>query len=131
MLGKIHFFIGIAIVLIFLLTGQYMHYTYNHLQDMELMQRALFRAGHIYILLFGLINMTLGINFQSSNRVLIRKTQLFGSVIIFIASFLVIYGFFKDLPTKQIERPITRISLYLILLGVSMHGLLYIIKKKN
>ena len=124
MLGKIHLILGILIVIIFLLTGQYMHRYYNHLQDMELMSRALFRAGHLYILLFGLINTALGSHLKLSKEKWIKLTQQIGSTMIFIASFLVIFAFFKELPAERIERPITRYSLYLILLGVSIHGLI-------
>ncbi len=131
MLGKIHFYFGIIIIIIFLLTGQYMHHNFDHLKDMELMNRALFRAGHLYILLFGLINVSLGIHFRISKTKYIKLIQLFGSAIIFIATFLVIYGFFTELPTEQIERPITRNSLYLILFGVSVHGLISLVKKRK
>ena len=128
MLGKIHLFLGILIVIIFLLTGQYMHHNFNHLKEMELMSRALFRAGHLYILLFGLINASLGAHLKLSNTKWIKTVQQIGSAIIFLASFLVIYGFFTELPTNHIERSITRYSLYLILTGVSIHGLISLIK---
>ncbi|MDT7833247.1 hypothetical protein RQM59_12690 [Flavobacteriaceae bacterium S356] len=123
MLGKIHFYLGISIVIIFILTGQYMHHNYDHLKGMEQMNRALFRAGHLYILLFGLIHIALGSYFRRIKNVIFRKIQWLGSVILFIASFLVIYGFFTELPTEHIERPLTRMSLYLVLLGISIHGL--------
>lgn len=122
MLGKIHFYLGITMVIIFILTGQYMHHNFDHLKGMEQMNRALFRAGHLYILLFGLIHIALGAYFKTFQNALFRKIQWIGSTVLFIASFLVIYGFFTELPTEQIERPLTRISLYLVLLGVSIHG---------
>lgn len=131
MLGKIHFIGGIIVIIIFLLSGQYMDHNFNHLYDMELMNRALFRAGHLYILLFGLINVSLGTHFKTSETSIIKKIQLIGSVIIFMATFLVIYGFFTELPTEEIERPLTRISLYLILLGVSVHGLVSLVKIRS
>lgn len=126
MVGKTHFYLGLLIIVIFLLTGQYMDHKYGHLQDMELMNRALFRAGHLYILLFGLINVALGINLLTSEQKILRNIQLFGSVVILVASSLVIYAFFVELPTEQIERPLTRYSLYLILFGVSVHGIVYL-----
>lgn len=129
MLGKIHFYFGILIVVIFLLTGQYMHHKFGHLKEMELMNRALFRAGHLYILLFGLINMALGINFQTPKKELLRKIQLFGSIITLGASLLVIYAFFVELPSEQIERPLTRYSLFLILLGISTHGIVHLFSR--
>lgn len=131
MLGKIHLISGILIVIIFLLSGQYMHHTFNHLKDMEIMNRVLFRAGHLYILLFGLINVSLGAHLKLSKNKTIKTIQQSGSMIIFIASFLVIYGFFSELPTDGIERPFTRFSLYFILLGVSIHGLISLVKTKK
>lgn len=131
MLGKIHLYLGILVIVIFLLTGQYMHHNFDHLKDMELMNRALFRAGHLYILLFGLINVSLGTHFRISNINFLNRVQLFGSVIILIATFLIIYGFFTELPTEEIERPLTRNSLYLILFGVSIHGIVSLIMKRK
>ena len=131
MLGRIHLFLGILLVILFLLTGQYMHHNFNHLKDMDLMNRALFRAGHLYILLFGLINASLGAHLKLSEIKWIKSVQQFGSVVIFLASFLVIYGFFKELPTQNIERPITQYSLYFILFGVSIHGLISLVINKK
>ena len=130
MLGKIHLIFGILVVIIFLLTGQYMDKNFNHLKDMELMNRALFRAGHLYILLFGLINAALGSHLKLSIITWINLIQKFGSLVVFGATILVIYGFFTELPTNDIERPLTRFSLYLILFGVSTHGLISLIPNK-
>lgn len=131
MLGKIHFYFGIIVIVAFLLTGQYMHHNYDHLKEVELMNRALFRAGHLYILLYGLINVSLGIHLKTSERRLNKVVQLSGSVIIISTTVLVIYGFFTELPSIQIERPLTRISLYLIFLGVSVHGLVSLVDKNK
>ncbi|WP_299111587.1 hypothetical protein [uncultured Winogradskyella sp.] len=130
-LKKTHLFGGILIIVIFLLTGQYMHHKFNHLKDMELMSRALFRAGHLYILLFGLINLALGAYFKLSSRTLLKKLQVLGSVLIIVASTLIIYSFFSELPTDQIERQISRFSLYLILAGVSIHGFVSLLNKSD
>ncbi len=124
-MGKLHFYSGILIVVLFLLTGQYMHHQYDHLRDMELMQRALFRAGHLYILLFGLIHIALGINLHSVQIPFWRPVQWLASVITFAATGLVVYAFFTELPPTHIERPLTRYSLYMILAGISLHGIVY------
>ena len=92
MLGKTHFYLGIIIIIIFLITGQYMHYNFEHLKNMELMNRALFRAGHVYILLFGLINVSLGTHFKISEISFVKRVQLFSSAIIFI-SYIPLYTF--------------------------------------
>jgi hypothetical protein len=131
MLGKIHFYAGIGVVLIFLYTGYYMRHYFGELFETDMMNRALFRAGHLYILSVGLINAALGAHFQISNTRVVKTVQRIGSVVIFMATFLIIYGFFKEFPTEQIERPITQNALYLILLGVSIHGLIYLWKNNK
>jgi len=130
MFGRIHLFLGITIVIIFLLTGQYMHHKYDHLKGMELMNRALFRTGHLYILLFGLINVAIGAYMKPIKHRLLHKIQDFGSIPIFISSILVIYAFFTELPTETIERPLTRLSLYMVFFGVTIHGLISLVKNK-
>ncbi len=121
-MGKVHLFLGIIVVIVFVLTGQYMHRYFNHLQDMEMMQRALFRAGHLYILLFGLINMGLGAYWRNVKRRSLRALQLLGSMVILLATSMIVYSFFKENPSMHIERSIARFSLYFILFGVSCHG---------
>ena len=128
---KIHLFGGILIVIFFILTGQYMHHNYNHLKGMELMTRALFRTGHLYILLFGLINISLGAYYKPSNQKIFKYLQLLGSILIIIASVLIIYSFFTELPAYQIERIISRYSLYIVFAGVSIHGFVSLFNKSE
>ena len=58
---RLHLIIGLTVVVIFLLTGQYMEYVHNRL----LLDgtRMLYRSRHIYLLLAGLLNLILGIYF--------------------------------------------------------------------
>jgi len=130
-MGKFHFYFGLTIFMVFLLTGQYMSQYYNHLADMELMQRALFRAGHLYILLFGLINLSLGAYYQSAKNKTYQYIQLAGSTIIIFATGLCIYSFFTELPATQIERPLSRLSLYLILAGSLIHALAHFLVRNT
>ena len=44
----------------------------NMIKDMELMNRALFRAGHLYILLFGLINVSIGAYYQPAKHKIMK-----------------------------------------------------------
>jgi len=119
-LKVIHLVIGIAVFLLFLYTGQLMRHQY-FVGEMEGMSRALYRANHLYILLFGLINLSLGNYLSIGNWHIKRITQVIGSLLVLIATFLVIYSFFIDLPTDGIERPHSRNALYLILAGVFFH----------
>lgn len=100
---------------------------YDHLKNMEPMNRALFRAGHIYILLFGLINSALGTHFKILKSPVQRKIQVLSSLLIFVANFLVIYSFFTELPTESIDRPLAANAIYLLFGGVAIHGIVTLI----
>ncbi|MGR3808899.1 hypothetical protein [Jiulongibacter sp. NS-SX5] len=127
---KTHLFGGILVVIIFVYTGQYMKHDYNGLQDVGPMNRALFRAGHLYILLFGLINAALGSHLKLSSNTYIKPIQLIGSAAIFLSTFSVIYAFFLELPSESIDRPLTKYSLFLVLFGVSVHGLISLVPQE-
>ena len=127
MLGKTHLYFGIAVVIVFVLTGQYMDREYAHLEGMEPVSRALFRAGHLYILLFGLIHAAYGTNHRALSVAWLRWGQVVGSIVMLLATILVVYAFFTELPTAKIERPLTRLSLYMILAGVAVNGVASIV----
>ena len=123
MLNRIHKYAGILIVVIFLLTGQYMHLCHDHSANTPDLPRALFRTGNLYILLFGLINLSLGIYQTQLESTKARLFQKLGTITILIASVLCVYSFFAELPSTKIERPISRLSLYLVFGGVISHYL--------
>lgn len=107
----------------FLLTGQYMDRQFNHLADMEDLPRALMRGQHLYILLASLINIVLGSYLTVSKDKLIMIFQILGSTFIICATLMLLYSFFKELPSDHIERPICRLALYLMLAGGLGHGI--------
>jgi integral membrane sensor domain MASE1 len=111
---KIHLVIGTLTIIIFLLTGQYMHHVYNHLQNMADAPRMMYRATHIYILLSGIINLTLGVYLVLPKQGLKRYIQLLISALILVAPPLLIAGFFYDLKSLESPRAFTRIALYLL-----------------
>lgn len=128
-LKSFHFIFGIALLITFALTGQYMHHKYDHLEGMPSLERALFRAEHIYILLMALINVGLGTYLTTFKAKILKLLQNIGSFLVTIASVLMVYSFFTELPSTVIERPISRNALYLILAGVLFHAFTQLIKK--
>ncbi|MFK8060166.1 MAG: hypothetical protein AB8B78_08765 [Polaribacter sp.] len=100
-----------------------MHYKYNHLIDMSLTERALFRSGHIYILFLSFINISLGSYLTFGKTKFIKTCQVIGSFLIIISTILIIYSFFKELPTNKIERIISRFGIYFALAGTLLHSI--------
>jgi hypothetical protein len=88
---KFHLIFGLVVVIVFILTGQYMEYVHNRLLPDG--ARMLYRSRHIYILLAGLLNLVLGTYLVPLPRGWRRTLQLIGSILIILAPGLLLAGF--------------------------------------
>lgn len=131
LLKRLHFIGGILFLIIFILSGQYMQHAFNGLQDWELFERMLVRAEHIYLLLTSLIHLAMGSYLRSYKRPLFTYLQWTSSLLMFLATAAFLYSFFHEMPTSEIERPFSRMGLYLMLAGVSFHALLSLWKTRQ
>jgi hypothetical protein len=120
---RLHLVIGIAGLIAFLLTGQYMDRWLGHLDGMADAPRALYRSAHIYILFSALLNVLLGTYVVPVRGGLLRALQILGSLLLLATPALFLYGFIVETPPAVIERPMIRESIYCALGGVLMHGL--------
>jgi hypothetical protein len=85
-----------VVILIFILTGQYMDKSLQHLVGMPDGPRMLYRTRHIYILLSGLLNPGIGTYFTYGWTRWRRVLQFLGSALIVAATALFIAGFFWE-----------------------------------
>lgn len=100
---RFHFYFGIAIVIVFLLTGQYMEYVNNRtLPDGP---RLLYRSRHIYLLFSGLINLSIGAYLTYRPAGWRRAIQLIGSILLTIGPGLLLISFFRE-PARGPEQTI-------------------------
>ncbi|MGD8925205.1 MAG: hypothetical protein PVG20_00055 [Thioalkalispiraceae bacterium] len=109
---RIHFWAGIAGILIFILTGQYMSLYHNHLQGMADGPRMLYRSAHIYLLLASIINLVVGIYLQSESIIRFRLLQFITSGMLLLSPALILAGFFIEPQLTELTRPYTRIALF-------------------
>lgn len=116
----LHLIVGVAGVVGFLGTGQYMDRVHDHLRGMDDAQRLLFRSTHIYLLFAALVNLALGLYLQPTSgwRSRIRPV---GSLVILTAPFLAAAGFFIEPWLSGLERPYTRLATYGCLGGMLVH----------
>ena len=91
---RIHFVFGLVLVLVFLLTGQYMEYVHNRTLPDGV--RVLYRSRHIYLLLNALINIALGLYVQYAPSGWRRSLEIIGSVLIIVAPAFLLAGFFMN-----------------------------------
>jgi hypothetical protein len=116
---RIHFIFGLVLVLVFLLTGQYMEYVHN--RTLPDGMRVLYRSRHIYLLLNALINITLGLYVQYAPAGWRRSLQLVGSVLILIAPAFLLAGFFYEPPRGAAHTIIAPYGIFATAIGVLLH----------
>jgi hypothetical protein len=119
---RFHLWFGAAVVVAFLLTGQYMDRFHGHLEGLADGPRMLYRSRHIYILLAGLLHLGLGAYLARRRRGWARGAQLAGTALVAAATCLLVVAFFCEPPDGDLENvPYSRLGLYLIAGGTLAH----------
>jgi hypothetical protein len=116
-----HFVFGVAVLVIFLLTGQYMDRYFHHLVGMPDGPRLLYRTRHIFILFSGLLNVGIGTYLVSRTARWRRILQSSGSVLIVLASLLLILAFFYDTTRGDLRAPLSHWGIYAAVAGTLLH----------
>jgi hypothetical protein len=116
-----HVIFGLLVVVVFLLTGQYMDRFHNHLQGMADGPRMLYRTRHIFILLSGLLHIGIGSYFYARLHPWLRAVQILGSLFITLASVLFIIAFFYEPKLTNLQAPLSARGMYLIAVGTLLH----------
>jgi hypothetical protein len=109
------------VIIIFILTGQYMDKFLQHLDGMADGPRMMYRTRHIYILLSGLLNLGIGAYFSYRATRWRRLLQFAGSAFIVAATALFITGFFWEPKLAGLETPWSGQGVYLIAYGTLLH----------
>jgi len=120
-LKLIHTIVGIATTIVFISTGLLMRFHYTRIYESNHLVRMMFRSIHIYILLAGLLNISLGIYMSLLDSPRRRATQLFGSICILSAPLLLIVAFFYEPVRESLERYVTLIGIVLLSVGTMSH----------
>ncbi|HVQ37681.1 MAG TPA: hypothetical protein VMS31_09110, partial [Pyrinomonadaceae bacterium] len=111
--------LGLVVVVVFLLTGQYMEYVHNRLLPDGV--RMLYRSRHIYLLLAGLLNLTLGLylTFQPSGWR--RSLQIIGSILIALSPGLLLAGFFLEPRWGPEQTRVAPLGIFAVAIGTLLH----------
>lgn len=116
-----HLIFGIILFVVFLVTGKFMRVDFPDKDIIPQDLRLLMRSRHIYILFSSLIHILLGLYLQMHQKFWRKSLQIFGSVLLFAASLLLIWAFiFETYTTKQFS-DISRYGLYASLAGTIFH----------
>lgn len=118
---KFHLIFGIVVLIVFVLTGQYMRIFHARLQGMEDFPRILFRSRHIYILFASLVNVSIGMYFNYWFARWRKILQIVGSVLIALSSTLLVVAFFYETSHVMLGSPFSRFGVILTAVGVGLH----------
>jgi hypothetical protein len=121
LLQRIHLWLGISTLLVFLMTGQFMDKSLGHLVGMADGPRMLYRSAHIYLLWSGLLNVSFGLYPLSFGQGWRCGVKRFGSVLILAGPPLLLLSFFLEPHLNDFQRPYSRAANYLAVVGVLMH----------
>ena len=118
---RFHLIFGLLVVVVFLLTGQYMDRFFNHLQGMADGPRMLYRTRHIFILMSGLVHLGIGSYYRPRLHPWLRVVQLLGSLMIIAASGLFTVAFFYEPGLHDLHAPLSLTGMILIAVGALLH----------
>jgi len=118
---RFHLIFGLVLLVVFLLTGQYMDRWHEHLQYTPDGPRMLYRTRHIFILLSGLLHLGIGTYFVYRMQTWRRVLQYLGSVLITIAPVLFTIGFFYEPNLQGLYAPLSKKGIIMIAVGALLH----------
>ena len=118
---RFHLIFGLVLLVVFLLTGQYMDRFHEHLRFMPDGPRMLYRTRHIFILLSGLVHLGIGTYFSYRTQTWRRVLQCLGSALITIAPVLFTIGFFYEPHLQGLYAPLSKQGVIMIAVGALLH----------
>ena len=120
---KLHFAVGLAGVVAFLLTGVYMRAGFPDLYATDEVLRYLYRSNHVYVLLASLINVALGVHLAPVVPGWRANASKLGSLVALIAPVVLCFAFFLEAPRASPERVLTLVGIAALAAGVALHVL--------
>lgn len=118
---KVHLSIGLLTVLVFLISGQFLHHHHPPMDSLGASARLMLRSRHIYILASGLVNLTLGLYVRkiAGGRGVV---QAVGSTMLAVSPVLLLVAFILEPPRGfQPEMWWSSLGLYALFGGCMLH----------
>lgn len=108
-LKAIHTGLGTLGLLLFVLQGQYMINVLG-VPELEAGTRLMYRTGHIYLLLTSALNVCVGAYLPRSPG----KLQQLASFLLLLAPLMLLYSFFAESTSTELDRPVAVYALYMV-----------------
>lgn len=120
-MARAHLIFGIIVFVVFLITGRFMRADFPDKEIISQEFRLLMRSRHIYILLSAFIHILLGLYLQMDEKAWRKYLQMFGSLLLFAGTSLLIWAFVYETYTTQHFSDVSRFGLYTTLAGTAFH----------
>lgn len=117
----VHLAFGLALFVIFTITGSYMRVGFPDKDAIPQELRLLMRSRHIYILFNALIHIVLGVYLQMGMSLWQRLTQYAGSIALMAASVFLVLAWRTETYGLRHFSDLSREGIYLSLAGVVLH----------
>lgn len=124
---RLHFVVGLAALVFFAGTGLYLRFREPAMAATDLGPRMLLRAGHIYLLFSGLLNVVAGLRSGGKNA------SRVGSVLLLSSPVLLAVGFCVEAARSALQRPLTMLGVFAATIGVLLQfiGFLVAVRKSQ
>ena len=106
---KLHLFVGLAGVLAFVLSGQYMHWVLE-VRIMDAAPRAYTRGTHIFLMYASVLNVVLGCFYSVAEKRTPRILQTIASCAILAGPVMLAVSFLAEPYHTDLERPLSRFA---------------------
>jgi hypothetical protein len=123
MLRKLHFAVGLAGIVAFVVTGVYMHAGFPDRHAANEVLRYLSRSNHVYVLLASLANVALGVHLAPAEAGWRASVSVVGSVLALAAPVVLCFAFFREASVGQAERVWTLAGVAALTAGIALHVL--------
>jgi hypothetical protein len=119
---RLHSVIGLLGIVAFLGTGVFMRLHQPGMVEMDGGTRMIYRSRHVYLLLSGLLNLSLGTYCRASGRTWRRRLQSIGSCLILAAPPLLLAAFVREPHRSDLIRPFSNPAIAGMLAGTLLHA---------
>ena len=119
-LRRLHFWVGLIGVAVFLATGIYMRAGFPELYGANEVVRYHYRANHIYILLASLLNLALGC-YLSLGVGWRKQAAMVGSTFLWLSPAVLVAAFVLEAPKGTPDRLLTLVGIFMVFIGALCH----------
>lgn len=118
-LARAHRAVGLLTLAAFIASGVYLRVALPAPDDSNLWLHLASRSNHIYLLMAGLLNLTLGLYVSPAAR---PRVQAIGSALLLAAPAVLGAAFLREPSTGSLSRPLTRAGVVMVAVGIVLHA---------